>query len=1068
MATYLQGVTDTGFNSVNTTPNLPYMMNALQKVTARYEKNYNELSNQYSKITNSLLLNPENNEFRNKFLDNSKSALKTLSTQDLSIQSNVDQAEQIFSPFWEDKDLMADYVTSNNYQQQVQRHSALRDSDKKEDREQAWDMGLAYVNLTASEMALAKRGDGSIQNVKVRPYVPYKDVSAEISKSLKDMGYGDGIVQSTAGNGYILTVTNGKGTSEIYSNAIRKIIDGRQDLKEIFKVQGVTNFQSDVFNTLNNNPSLSREEAERLVKENFANKRIGLYETNIKIGDEQINGNKEYKGLIKDIQETEDPVLRDLYEGKITKDSDSYKKLMEKKEKLSELLNVKSLYESKITALKSNDYYGTKGEDYFTNMFMESFIDDNAKTREAAVSKKITSDASYRSAVELDAQIKMFDTRMAMAEQKLNIAQQKANAAGSTVDGTGGLITTDENGNIIIESKDKKTGKKEKTKIEELDTPLVGGFYGQAKDLEKSAYYNLQSTKEQSRDGAVSNASIYLNKSSLMTSGVPNINKYIDYLNHYATGGKQTTDGVFIASEIDAAYKALKEKGIITVGRYTDSPNKQLNELVGHVDANGGATDDETKLARINYEHYSKVFQQIDAIDKEFNEDYRKKAPNQSLSKYVEKNKNGKYQFITAEGILKDYNKVSKGLSNFYGTNIKTDFPPANLLQKYLNKEIEPKIRKTLFENTSNSNNPLIAKAGRPSNDYKIETIIKDPATGKEYDVSFITNNYGTQDKILAKRKEYEEDEKNKAYVQFAKSKGGLKNDDWVMSRQLQFRNDPEDKTEDKAAQIAYDAVEEYKGNVIKGSGGIIKPTNYDSLIKDTSEDAVKKLIDNLLSNKNTLSSVLANSYLSYQGETKDFSNVKLEFDDKKLLEFAKNLNPSSKTDVSNFSMAATNILINGLTFNVSKNLFKRYAQDNYMTTLVTDKMLSKTLKASDYERNTLHFDYTISLGSNNQIAVKYKTQKYNVLRKAYEDTEELYETYPKEYGLDNILKEIRSVGIRNINIIEQYFKQQKEKDKQLEDQKAAQQAEANKNNPNNRLPNETFEEFKKRTLKNK
>jgi hypothetical protein len=1054
MATYLQGVTDTGFNSVNTTPNLPYMMNALQKVTARYEKNYNELSNEYSKITNSLLLNPENNEFRNKFLDNSKSALKTLSTQDLSIQSNVDQAEQIFSPFWEDKDLMADYVTSNNYQQQVQRHSALRDSDKKEDREQAWDMGLAYVNLTASEMALAKRGDGSIQNIKVRPYVPYKDVSAEISKSLKDMGYGDGIVQSTAGNGYILTVTNGKGTSEIYSNAIRKIIDGRQDLKEIFKVQGVTNFQSDVFERMKEDPSLSKEKAEYLVKENFANKRIGLYETNIKIGDEQINGNKEYKGLIKDIQETEDPVLRDLYEGKITKDSDSYKELIEKKEKLSELLNVKSLYESKITALKSNDYYGTKGEDYFTNMFMESFIDDNAKTREAAVSKKITSDASYRSAVELDAQIKMFDTRMAMAEQKLGIAQQKANAESSTVDGTGGLVTTDANGNIIIESKDKKTGKKEKTKIEELDTPVVGGFYGQAKDLEKSAYYNLQSTKEQSRDGVVSNASIYLNKSSLMTSGIPHIDKYINYLNHYATGGKQTTNNVFIASEIDAAYKALKEKGIITVGRYTDSPNLQLNQLVGHVDANGGAVDDESKLARINYEYGSKLFQEIDNIDKEFNKDYRKKAPNQSLNIHVQKNKNNEYEFITAEKLSKDYPQLNEKNQKF---NL-----PLNLMQQYidgtLSYEKEPVYAYNTYAGEMRSGRYLVG-----TNYY-----ITDPSTGKRlHTITKMINKYGTPEEVAAKRKEYES-EQNKAYVQFAKSKGGLKNDDWVMSRQLKFRNDPEDKTEDKAAQIAYDAVEEYKGNVIKGSGGIIKPTNYDSLIKGTSEKAVKKLIDNLLSNQNTLSSVLANSYLSYQGETKDFSNVKLEFDDKKLLEFAKNLNPSSKTELSDFAMAATNILINGLTFNVSKNLFKRYAQDNYMTTLVTDKMLSKTLKASDYEKNTLHFDYTISLGSNNQIAVKYKTQKYNVLRKAYEDTEELYETYPKEYGLDNILKEIRSVGIRNINIIEQYFKQQKEKDKQLEDQKAAQQAEANKNNPSNKLPNETFEEFKKRTLKNK
>ena len=53
----------------------------------------------------------------------------------------------------------------------------------------AWDMGKSYVDLTAKQMSLAKRGDGSIQSVKVRPYVAYKDVNAEINSELEKQGY---------------------------------------------------------------------------------------------------------------------------------------------------------------------------------------------------------------------------------------------------------------------------------------------------------------------------------------------------------------------------------------------------------------------------------------------------------------------------------------------------------------------------------------------------------------------------------------------------------------------------------------------------------------------------------------------------------------------------------------------------------------------------------------------------------------------------------------------------------------------------------------------------------------
>lgn len=184
MSTYLQGVTDTGFNPLSYTPNFPYMQQALEKAQAKYDTNYNQVANAYHKIADETLLNPENDIYRKQFLEKTKDQLKQIATKDFSDMNTVNEAEKIFAPFWEDDDLLADYKITKEYKRQKQSYETLKNSDKKEDRDRAWDFGKAYVDLTAQDMALAKRGDGSIQKVQVRPYIPYIDVSAEINKEM--------------------------------------------------------------------------------------------------------------------------------------------------------------------------------------------------------------------------------------------------------------------------------------------------------------------------------------------------------------------------------------------------------------------------------------------------------------------------------------------------------------------------------------------------------------------------------------------------------------------------------------------------------------------------------------------------------------------------------------------------------------------------------------------------------------------------------------------------------------------------------------------------------------------
>jgi hypothetical protein len=1052
MATYLQGVTDTGFNSVTTTPNLPYLMNALQKVTARYEKNYNDLSNQYSKITNSLLLNPENNEFRNKFLENSKDALKTLSTSDLSVQSNIDQAEQIFSPFWEDKDMLADYAVSKAYQQQKEKYLSLKNSDKKEERDQAWDMGLAYVNLTASEMALAKRGDGSIQNVQARPYISNVNINKELFEELKNLGFENGVITKTyAGNGYIKTITNGKGTKQLYTDVLQKIFKNRLDLRDWFKVQGVTNFQSTVFERMKEDPSLSREEVEFKVKDEFATRQVTAYDKQLENINEQLNGSKDYKGLIRDIDETQESIYNRIDTGVLSMDSTEAKSFFEKLNKKDELIRVKASYEEKINNLKSDDFKKSKGEDYFTTMFMDQFIDDNSSSREAAISEKMTSDSGYASAMNLNERINEYNRTQ---QEKENKEQQKQNGVGST-------ITIGDDGQIVVTPNsgegNKKIKSKEKTASELLDVPVFNPEYSSnAKDLETSSFYNFKENQNNNSQMAIDAASTYLNLSgkTLIGSDISNIKEYIDYLTNYTHGGKPVSS--FNKSNLEGVHKALLDKKIITAKNFLDNAPLQLNQLVEYVDRQGANnTNLESIIARSNYNLFSKYYLEADNIEKEFYKQYKKEIPDQKIIKFTEVDKNKEYKFITAQTLLTQYKKGLNATNKFYGINTNpNDIPPVSLIQDYMNGVVMPiPVKKTINAGTSSTTGIAVPA------EVTVYNKIIDPKTKLEYNIDPIIKNYGRPEDFIAARKTYEES-KGIKFSEFVSSNSKLGGKDWIMSNALTYRNNPDDAVSDKSAKIALDALAYNKGTVIKGGKGVIKPLNFKKLADDSYENEMIKVLEMLFNNKENLNASLISTDLKYQGVSNNLASVKLNFELKKLQEHLI-IEGKGKPETERLKKAIQVLATNGLEFSVSKDIFRKYAKDNYMHSALSEKLLKGgDLTATDYEKKNFHYDYRLTLGANDKMLLTYKISSYDTELEGLKEKEESIE-YPITIGIDNVLKDVRELGITNGIEINKFLKDQAEQKQRKLEKEQKQQKE--KNAPNSRQPGESLEDWKKR-----
>ena len=1046
MSTYLQGISDIGFNPIQYSPNLPYMQQALQKATYRYEKNYDQISNQYSKIADSLLLNPENNEFRKKFLDDSKNALKTLSTQDLSVQQNINDAEQLFAPFWEDEDMLADYKISKEYQQQVNQYNVLKNSDKKEDRDRAWDYGLSYVQLTAKEMALAKRGDGSIQNVKVRPYIPYTNVNEEITKELKNLGYGDGIIQTIVKDGYINQITNGNGTGQIYESVINQILKNRPDLTDIFKVQGVTQFQSSVFKYLNENPGINQEKAVHDIKQNYANSQISKYQKYIDDYNSVINGSVDTQGLKKELELKEDEIYTKLGSGLLTTDSQEFKSFIEKKNKLNDLNNLITNYSDKIKGLQSEDFYSTKGEDYFTEIYKDDFVLGNAKSREAAFAQKVTSDPSYVASQKIDAG---FNTLSARLQNQWEMQERRFQNDKNVDLNDDGVI--DEN-DAVLGGSGNKTGTKslhqptkEEILLQSANTPTVGEVYGKSLDYTTSKFSNFKNNLENYGYNMVANAEAYLNESELLSKNIPNIKEYVDYLTHYAKGGKQS-DKYFNGNNVKSVFNELVNQKILSP-KYKDynyNINGQIQELVSYVDSQNNknfsnGTNIERTKSRIEYEANATKYLAAKSLYDDFYNNYIKIKPKAEYSNVLTQNKNGQYIPITKKEIQ---SIPLTQHSTLYGVPSKkiTEKLPDHIAELWLNGQI-----KTEKWGAFPKENVLY--------DYgNGHYLYNDEKTKKQWDLSNIVNVYGIPQDVSKKIENYNKDI-NTEFSKYISKKGNGKFDDWIMSRELKYSNIPSDGIEDKALMIANSAIE-------KNRDRLLTPTNYDVLTSDgTSKDGLNKAIASILNNRDLLNRTLANSYLSFTGSSNETSNIRLEFKRDELYKLITAEEGSASSESKQLKSALNSIATHGITFDVDKSTFREFAKDDYMTSIVTDKLLNQGVRATDYEKNNLYYDYNLVPGFGDNLVLTYSMKTYDPNNKQFIDGEIKTQSFPKSLGIDNILRLLRDKGLENAYQINSYLKNQQ---RQLTISPSIDY----KNNPNLKDPNETMDQYKMRIKK--
>ncbi len=234
MATFLQGVTDYIPEFQPFQPDLNFYSNVLQTKQTQYDSNYKSLNNIYGQYFYADLTHDDNIKRKEDLMKNIDFNLKRVSGLDLSLSQNVDQAEQVFKPFYEDKYLMKDMAYTKNYNDQKSRALSLKNSDDVKLNNKFWDTGVLAMDYQREEFKNSSIADTlNFQNVEYTPYVRINDRVLNLAKEFGNVK----TVSFSKDNRYRITTTNGSQLIEPLSSFFESQLGSDPAIQAMYKTQ---------------------------------------------------------------------------------------------------------------------------------------------------------------------------------------------------------------------------------------------------------------------------------------------------------------------------------------------------------------------------------------------------------------------------------------------------------------------------------------------------------------------------------------------------------------------------------------------------------------------------------------------------------------------------------------------------------------------------------------------------------------------------------------------------------------------------------------------------------------
>tara|TARA_Y100000356_G_scaffold106849_1_gene92829 strand:- start:942 stop:4070 length:3129 start_codon:yes stop_codon:yes gene_type:complete len=187
MATYVQGYKMYDREPTPFVPDYKFLSNVLETRQNRYDQNYKAINDAYSKVVFADLSRAENQETRDQFASQIAPKMAQISGYDLSLRQNADMAKGVFTPFYEDDNIVRDLTNTANYKFGIRYADQLSRSPDKEQRDLFWQTGVDDLNIQMEKYLQASTDEAL--NMSVGNYVPNPNLYEYALELLDEQGF---------------------------------------------------------------------------------------------------------------------------------------------------------------------------------------------------------------------------------------------------------------------------------------------------------------------------------------------------------------------------------------------------------------------------------------------------------------------------------------------------------------------------------------------------------------------------------------------------------------------------------------------------------------------------------------------------------------------------------------------------------------------------------------------------------------------------------------------------------------------------------------------------------------
>lgn len=248
MSTYIQNLTDYIPQVQPFRPDLNYYSNVLQTKQSQYNQGIDQVASVYGSVLNSPMTRADNESSRDNFLKLIDQDIKKVTALDLSKQSNVSAANQIFQPFLDDKNIIHDIAYTRKLQSQFEKAQALKNCTDPEKCGGIYsDTAVQALHYQAEEYKNASKEDAL--GYSAPEFVPFQDIGKMSIKAINDAKLK--IKIDHVQNGYVVTDENGalmlqtkKGEEGVLNSFLYSMIGSNPAVQAMSKTQVYVNRKS--------------------------------------------------------------------------------------------------------------------------------------------------------------------------------------------------------------------------------------------------------------------------------------------------------------------------------------------------------------------------------------------------------------------------------------------------------------------------------------------------------------------------------------------------------------------------------------------------------------------------------------------------------------------------------------------------------------------------------------------------------------------------------------------------------------------------------------------------------